>query len=190
MAVQIETMAQSIFESVTYQVDTPEGVMFVTIIEGNSGKPLAIDIHVGKSGSTLRAWSQSFARMLTLALDNGATLNDLISELSLQRSDKSRTSSDGIEITSGPEGVCSAMMKYRADKFNVERVKLGILDDEDAARKGRGWQVEPLQRWGKIILVIYFDGDARGQIECQSEDEKQTWLKVIERLNSKDASQM
>lgn len=135
---RIETMDEHIFSNVTYQVDIPEGTMFVSIIQDNSGKPLAIDIHIGKAGSTLQAWSVSFGRVLTMALDNGATINDLIADLSSQRSDKDRTTLGGVSITSGPEGVCYALMQHRKELFQLARESMGIKDDDDAARQGRG----------------------------------------------------
>lgn len=45
-----------------------------------------------------------------------------------------------------------------------------------------GWHTEQLPRHGKIILVIYFDEEVRGQIELEKEEIDQ-WIKLIGSFN-------
>jgi hypothetical protein len=47
------------------------------------------------------------------------------------------------------------------------------------------WAIEELRRAGKILVVIYLNGEVRGQIECETEGEREEWSKAIEYLNSK-----
>lgn len=122
---RVETMAQEKFDSVTIQVPTPDGMMFVAIMENTDGSPIAVQIHIGKSGAPLAAWSNALSRIMSLALDKGATINDLIEELSSQTSDKSRTTTNGESVRSGVEGVFVALMRYKRDKYAA----LGVHDE-------------------------------------------------------------
>lgn len=129
----VETVPQDKFASVTFQIPTPDGNMFVTITEDDDGKPNAVWIHIGKSGSAVGAWSNTLARTMTLALDHGATINDLLVELSSQTTDKFRITPEGEAVRSGIEGVWVALMKYKRDKFEQVSKTLGDIDE-----RGRG----------------------------------------------------
>jgi hypothetical protein len=130
-ALQINTW----YSNITIKVDTPDGSMFVTIIEDSKQHPIAVEIVVGKAGSPLRAWTQSAARLMTLALTRGAAIEQLIEDLSLQTSDRSRRHTNGVEIKSGPEGVAYALMQYRSGKYIA--LDTDEDDDDDGERKGR-----------------------------------------------------
>jgi len=129
----VDTVDSSKFDGLTIQVKTPEGTMFVTITEDENGKPNAIWITIGKAGASIAAWAHSLARILTLSLDKGATINDLCVELSGQTSDKLRINGDGEIVRSGPEGVFVALMKYKRDKYEILTKTLGDMDE-----RGRG----------------------------------------------------
>lgn len=135
---EFEKLDQHIFQMISIRVEAPEGTIFVTIIEDDNGKPIAIDLSLGKAGTSVRTWTQSLARIMTVGLEHGATIDNFIEELSGQRTDRSRRSGDGIDITSGPEAICYALMKYKREKYQARRNELGINDDSDAERKGRG----------------------------------------------------
>lgn len=137
---KIDGGSKSIFKSVNYRVVTPTGQMFVNILEDDNDKICGLEITIGKAGSDLKAWTHSFARLLTLSLDMGATLEQLIAELSSQTSDKSRTTDGGVKIRSGVEGVYRALMLYRNDK-HVELRKEMKLDGEDYGEKNRRTRV-------------------------------------------------
>lgn len=135
---QIERMAQDKFASVTMQVPTPDGTMFVTIMENDSGSPIGIQVHIGKSGAPLSAWSNALSRMATLALDKGASINDLIEELSGQTSDKARITPNGEAVRSGVEGLWVCLIRYKRDKFELVSQSLGDIDGRGrAGRLGR-----------------------------------------------------
>ena len=129
----VETVTQDKFDAVTFQIVTPDGNMFITISEDDNGVPNAIWIHIGKAGSAVGAWSNALARLMTLCLDKGGTINDLIVELSNQTSDKFRMTNDGEAVRSGIEGVWVALMKYKRDRFEQVSKTLGDIDE-----RGRG----------------------------------------------------
>lgn len=132
----IDTSVQTVFNNLTFQVHSPDGLMFVSIMEDTEGKPCAIEIKVGKAGAPLRAWCHCLGRMVTMAFEKGATLSEIIEELSLQTSDGIRITSNGMKCRSGPEGVYIALMEYRRDKFDQTRKLLGLGADGD--ERGRG----------------------------------------------------
>src|SRR5574337_1243683 len=102
---RIDSSNQSIFKSVTYQIYTPDGTMYVNLLEDKSGKLVGIDIQIGKAGGALRAWTHCFGRMLTMLIEHDASIEEIITELSSQTSDKTRVNSNGISVRSGPEGI-------------------------------------------------------------------------------------
>lgn len=129
----IESVAQDKFDGITIQVPTPDGTMFVTILEDTTGRPMGIQIHIGKAGAPIAAWSHALARICSLALDKGADINDLVAELSSQTSDKTRMSTRGEVVRSGVEGLWTALMQYKRDKFDATAKTLGDVD-----ARGRG----------------------------------------------------
>lgn len=135
---KFETLKQTKFHNLTIEVKAPEGTMFVAIIEDNNSTPIAIDITIGKAGTLIQAWAHSMARILTVALEHGATLENFIEELSSQHSSKARRSIDSqVDIWSGPEAICMALLKYKRQRFERVRQSFGIIDADDANTKGR-----------------------------------------------------
>lgn len=112
---------EGFFRSVNYMIRTPDGKMFVTIMEDDDGKPFKIQINVGKAGYSLSAWSNALSRMIDRSLEFGVSLDALINELSEITSDKVVMDATYI-CRSGPEGVVIALMKYNQDK-NLKEVE-------------------------------------------------------------------
>ena len=42
--------------SATVKVQTPDGTMYLIIMENEHGMPSRVDIQIGKSGTNIRAW--------------------------------------------------------------------------------------------------------------------------------------
>lgn len=110
---------QDTFETLTVRVRTPDGTMFVIILEDKAGKPIGININIGKAGSPLVAWAQATAVLITRLLESGIGVNDIISELSELRAERAPVLSGAgqVPIRSGPDGLCFALMEYRKSKF-------------------------------------------------------------------------
>ncbi|MBA2706047.1 MAG: hypothetical protein H0U60_19590 [Blastocatellia bacterium] len=128
-----ELALDKMYESTTYRVQSPDGTMFVIIADDESGKPIHIQINIGKSGAAVGAWSHGLARLMTIMLTNGFGINDLIRELSETTTSKLVTTSDGmIPIRSGIDAVCVALMMYRKDKFRglLETLNGGEPEEE------------------------------------------------------------
>jgi len=114
---RIDGSAQEVFNNLTFRVETPDGEMFVSVMEDKQEKICAIDIKIGKAGSSLGAWAHSFARLITMAIEHGVTVEELITELSSQTSDRLRLNNNGVNVRSGVEGVYVALTEYKRDKY-------------------------------------------------------------------------
>lgn len=111
--------------TISVRVPTPDGTAFVNIIEDENGKPMHIIVNIGKAGVSVAAWAEATSRLLTMLLERGVTLNELIDELSSITSEKVKIMSDNSKIRSGPEGIAVAFIKYRHGKFNDLKKTLG-----------------------------------------------------------------
>lgn len=113
--------------SYSIQIETPDGDMHVHIVE-RDGMPCQVLINIGKAGTSVAAWGDALARMVTLALPHMST-NAIIVAISEITSERRRLQRFGGEVCrSGPDGLCKALMKYRAQKFRENALKKGPGD--------------------------------------------------------------
>lgn len=94
---------------------TPDGTIFVIIDEDETGKPIQVRVNIGKAGSGLAAWTFAFSQLFTLALQHGATIEDVITVLSNTNSDR-LVYDRNTPIKSGPAGVVQALLSYNVEK--------------------------------------------------------------------------
>lgn len=114
---KLATGEQTRFDMISWEVLTPDGKMFVFIQEAE-GKPVGITISIGKSGTAIAAWASCTSRLITLALEKGAGVNEIIEELSGLSAEKAvRISKTGVSIRSGPEGIAYVFMQYKNHKY-------------------------------------------------------------------------
>lgn len=107
-----------VYNSINIRVETPDGTMFAHIMENGEGKPCGVQVSIGKAGNAVAAWAQATAVLATKLLESGVALNDIIALLSELRGDKRVLSGTGlIPVRSGPDGLCTALMMYRKDKY-------------------------------------------------------------------------
>lgn len=135
---KIDTAIPGKFTGMTYRVDTPIGTMFINVMEDMTNKAIGIDIYIGKAGSETNAWSHGMARVINCALDHGASIDDIISELSNHTSDRGiRKFGDNIPVRSGPDGICVALMMYTREKYDELRRTIPPDEIEGRPRIGR-----------------------------------------------------
>ena len=103
--------------SLTWKITTPNGVMFVTIVESMDYRkrpiPVNILITIGKSGSAIMAWANMTASLISLLFTKKVDLEDIIVGISMNLSDHSVLQKPGIFIRSEPEGIKYALMRYQ-----------------------------------------------------------------------------
>lgn len=127
---------QTVYQSYSFWIESPDGNITVIVAEGHNGKPCAIFIHVGKTGSQIAAWADAAARSVTRAFDNGATLENVIEDFSNISTDKYRINSSGYKCRSAVEAVAIALLRYRDHKTETLMKELGI-NDKRPSRIGR-----------------------------------------------------
>jgi hypothetical protein len=130
-----------VYKSTTIKVKTPDGTLFVDVLEDNDGKPFKLLARIGKSGSMTMAWVEAVAALASIVLE-AKGLDFTISELYNIRSDRTVVTSivrnRAVEVRSGPEGFAYALSVYKRDKYNQLKDKLGIDDEEDDTDFYRG----------------------------------------------------
>ena len=106
-------LSELICKATVVRITTPEGKAFLIIDEDpETNNPIRFDLQLGKSGTALRSWAYAMGRMLTLSIGHGATIEDVITELSNVTTDKY---SGGVR--SGIDGLVKGLMRYQSDRF-------------------------------------------------------------------------
>ncbi len=113
--------------SVNCKVRTPDGTVFVNVVE-KDGEPDQVIINIGKAGAPIAAWAQALGAIVTAALQNGVPLEKILTELSSLTSSGTPRSLIS-PIRSGPEGVYVGLMHYRRTRF--EDMKKALESDEE-----------------------------------------------------------
>lgn len=103
-----------VLKSSTVKCSTPDGSMFFTIVE-NNGKPIGVDIVIGKAGSSIQAWAQAISKLITVALRNNIELSAIAEELSGITSDKLSFSGERA-VRSVPDAITQAILLYLSSK--------------------------------------------------------------------------
>lgn len=106
--------------TVTVKVITPDGVMFVHIMEYENGLPYKLDLSIGKAGSSVQAWAQALSRVISLALVMGVPIASIAEGVSAITTDKLSFNGNRA-VRSGPDGIAQAIIQYMADKSPVFR---------------------------------------------------------------------
>lgn len=99
------------FDTSVIKVRTPDGKMFVSVMEDASGKPFKIAIQIGKNGSAIRSWTESVSNLISRLLEVNTPLSSIINDLSSLSTDRVSFNADGI-VRSGPDGVVYALFVY------------------------------------------------------------------------------
>jgi hypothetical protein len=120
MSLKLENKKDAIFKLVSYRTNTPDGPMYVQIMEDDNHNFVGINLHIGKAGSSLRAYLNVISRFITLLVENGVSIYNIIEELSNQRSDRSVFLANGKEVSSAMEALFFIMTSYNSEKIANE----------------------------------------------------------------------
>jgi len=113
----IEFKRPNVMDSKTYTVETGNGKMYVTISE-HKRKPLEIFMNIGKSGQILNTLTEALGRSISIALQRGVPVEDIIKTLININSDKiawhkfEETDKRPTQILSIPDGIAKLLSKY------------------------------------------------------------------------------
>jgi ribonucleoside-diphosphate reductase alpha chain len=111
-----------------FTVDTGNGKMYVTVSSSN-GEPIEIFLQIGKSGQVLNTFSEALGRVVSIALQNGVALDDIVKTLININSDKpvwfrfEDTDAKPSQILSAPDGLAQLLDRYYLRKEPVEQAE-------------------------------------------------------------------
>lgn len=114
------------YPTYSIKVKTPVATLFVHIIEDMEGTPFRIMINASKTGTEVAASANALALLSTEILQKEHGFTTLLEHLSNITTDKAMIDyATGIKNRSIPEGLCSALHKYRNIKHEELRSKIG-----------------------------------------------------------------
>lgn len=107
-----------------FRVDTGNGALYVTI-SSNNGKPVELFLSIGKSGQILNTLSEGLGRVISIALQGGVSVDNIVKTLIGVNSDRpiwtrlDDKDEKPTQILSIPDGIAQLLDKYYAEgKFN------------------------------------------------------------------------
>lgn len=106
--------------SSTFKVETGNGKMYVTISEYR-GRPLEVFVSLGKSGQVQNTFTEALGRVMSIALQQGVPVKEMIETLRGINSDKpiwtrfEDTDKKPTQILSIPDGIAQLLDRYYTD---------------------------------------------------------------------------
>lgn len=95
---------------------SPSGTIFVVISEGDNGRPIMVQIYLGKTGSNLFAYLNAIGELITALLKVDKSIDDVITLLSNTTADK-LVYNGNIPIRSDIDAIIYALLRYKKEKF-------------------------------------------------------------------------
>lgn len=118
------------FDSMTIEVNTPDGIAYYTICHDENNIPIKVISTFGKAGSALAAWAFAVDILVNMLLEQRVDINDIIMNLSQISGNKPMQHlSTGAKVESGPAGLVIAFLEYKRQKYREMHLKL--LQDEN-----------------------------------------------------------
>lgn len=105
-------------EGKTVKVPVGNQNWYVTVNE-NEDVPWEIFINAGKSGSDVKAWTEGMGRVMSLFLQSGGAVTDLIKAISDIKGSQT-IFKDGWSVQSGPDGISKALSFILEEKLTSE----------------------------------------------------------------------
>jgi hypothetical protein len=130
------TYKEEVFKSINVKVESPDGTMYVTVLENEGTVPFRVIVNIGKAGSALNAWASCLADFVSDALPR-VGVNSVIAKLLNVRGDRvsfvpNTWTHDGlVTVHSGPEAIAYALIKYRTEKQRECLRNMGISEEDD-----------------------------------------------------------
>lgn len=131
--------SKDVFISSNVRVRAPDGDFYIILLEDKEGEVFKIECHVGKNGSSVRAWSSALCNILSHQLEaKKITLEDIVRQTVAITSDRSVLNiSSGLICRSGPEAIGLAIQSYLTDKFLSQKYdETSELYDDKGRYKG------------------------------------------------------
>ncbi len=95
----------------TYRMQTEMGTLYITINEDDEGL-LEVFVHLGKSGSSVMAFTEAIGRLISLALRSGVNPNEIVKQLKGIKSSTPIRQEDGSVVFSVPDAIAKSLEKF------------------------------------------------------------------------------
>jgi len=103
-----------------YKIDTGNGTLYTTV-SSTDGKPVELFLQIGKSGQVMNTLSEALGRVISIALQGGVPIKNIIKTLIGINSDRpvwsrlDENDSKPVQILSIPDGLSQLLDRYYAD---------------------------------------------------------------------------
>lgn len=124
------TIISNAQDALIFRVPSPNGEMFVIVIEDEQGKACEFQIHIGKAGSDVAAWASGLAHLATMLLEHGGTITEIIVKLSNTSSAKLVYTQDKTPVRSGVDAFVVALhqyQRYKGGKYTEHSILKQVL---------------------------------------------------------------
>lgn len=116
----------------THVLETGNGKMYVMVSKHN-GKPVEIFMNMGKSGQLFNVFTESLGRVISIALQHGVPMEEIIKTMMGINSDRpiwfrfDETDQKPVQILSIPDGIAKLLQRFYMDGGN-ENTQTGGFD--------------------------------------------------------------
>lgn len=117
-----------VLNGVTQRIDTGYGKLYVNINEDDDGRPFEIFCNIGSSGGFTNSFTESLAKVISIALRSGVDPEEIQEELEGIRSPKVNWDRSE-QITSIPDGVGTALRRYLNDEIDKGYPTQSTIDE-------------------------------------------------------------
>lgn len=108
----MKKMKDNFYDSYVIKVHTPDGTMFVCIVEGHDGEPFKISAHAGKAGTSFSVWAECVCSLIETMWLAGVATSTIVKSLTTSYTTRYATNDNGVKVYSGPQGIQNALMQY------------------------------------------------------------------------------
>ena len=117
----------------THILETGNGKMYITVSKHNN-RPVEIFMNMGKSGQLFNVFSEALGRVLSIALQHGVPIEQVVSTMININSDRPKwfrfeeTDQKPIQILSIPDGIAKLLQRYYINGGKEDELKHGGME--------------------------------------------------------------
>lgn len=105
-----------VLESSVREIRTPDGKMWLTVVEDELNHPVEIHVSIGKTGGSVAAWTNAVTNLINTMLEYNVPMTRIIEEISGITTDKLSRYPSGVTIRSGPEGISHGLYLHMIEE--------------------------------------------------------------------------
>ncbi|MBD3280705.1 adenosylcobalamin-dependent ribonucleoside-diphosphate reductase, partial [Candidatus Dojkabacteria bacterium] len=174
----------------TYQIETNQGKLFVTINEDEVG-PFEVFLQgVGKSGSFTSAYIEAIGRLASLSMRSGIETDEIIAQLQGIRSGQPTMNKGGVFVYSVPDAVAKIIKKHmdeRKEQLKMFEVEIG--ENSSSTASAGSTQMSPSQEDQEIKELETDSAEVAEVVAPTKPSESESKIEKDENPHSKYSSE-